>query len=89
MTLGVFGIRFQGAFFDRAEGRGSDALIEFKVEALAGRLIKDVHLEANPLVIVVTGSCPSQKPFSRRMIKSYCLRTTSTLALGSSNNGKI
>lgn len=48
---GHFGIRFQGAFADMADGRGSDALIEFQVDAPEGKLIKDVHLAANPLVI--------------------------------------
>jgi hypothetical protein len=48
---GNLGIRFQGAFVDAAGGGASDALIDFKVTAGEGKLIKDVHLAANPLVV--------------------------------------
>ncbi len=48
---GNFGIRYQGAFVDGVGGGASDALIDFKVTAPDGKLIKDVHLAANPLVI--------------------------------------
>jgi len=48
---GNFGIRYQGAFVDGFGGGASDALIDFKVTAPEGKLIKDVHLAANPLVI--------------------------------------
>jgi len=48
---GNFGIRFQGAFVDAFGGGASDALIDYKVTAGAGRLITDVNLAANPLVI--------------------------------------
>jgi len=48
---GNFGIRFQGAFVDAFGGGASDALIDYKVTAPEGRLIKDVHMAANPLVI--------------------------------------
>ncbi len=48
---GNFGIRFQGAFVDAFGGGASDALLDFKVTAPEGKLIKDVHLAANPLVV--------------------------------------
>jgi len=48
---GNVGIRFQGAFVDAAGGGASDALIDFLVTAPEGKLIKDVHMAANPLVI--------------------------------------
>lgn len=48
---GNFGIRFQGAFIDGVGGGASDALIDYKVTAPDGKLIKDVHMAANPLVI--------------------------------------
>jgi hypothetical protein len=48
---GNVGIRFQGAFVDAAGGGASDALIDFLVTAPEGKLIKDVHMAANPLVV--------------------------------------
>ena len=48
---GHFGVRLQGAFVDTAQGGASDALIEFKVDAPEGKLIRDVHLAANPLTV--------------------------------------
>ena len=50
-SSGNVGIRFQGAFVDSANGGPSDGLIDYKVTAPEGKLIKDVHLAANPLVI--------------------------------------
>jgi hypothetical protein len=48
---GNFGIRFQGAFVDAVGGGASDALIDYTVTAPDGKLIKDVNLAANPLVV--------------------------------------
>lgn len=48
---GNVGIQFQGAFVDAAGGSVSDALIEYTVSAPNGRLIKDVHMEANPFIV--------------------------------------
>jgi hypothetical protein len=60
---GNFGIRFQGAFVDAFGGGASDALIDYKVTAPAGKLIKDVHLGANPLVIGGDGSVSVTETF--------------------------
>jgi len=55
--LGNFGIRIQGNFLDiAASAGGSDALVTFNVTAGPNRLISDVHMQGNPVLLGTFGS---------------------------------
>jgi hypothetical protein len=62
---GNFGIRFQGAFVDLPSSQGgSDAFIEYMVEALdPNKLISDAHLAGNPTLLGTQGSISVTETF--------------------------
>jgi len=61
---GYYGIRFQGAFIDLPSSQGgSDAFIEYMVEAGPGRLISDAHVRGNPNVLGNVGSISVTETF--------------------------
>ena len=54
---GLWGISFQGAFFDQAGGGASDALIRYRVTVLdPDFVITDAHLRGDPAILPPTGA---------------------------------